>query len=95
MLLWFFIVLLIGVVMGGWIVIRVGDCVVVFVGLFIVVYGYWFIFYWLVDLLVDWYNIFGLFIVLVMYIDLVVVGLGLGLVIGLLLLVILWVVLLV
>lgn len=82
MLLWFLIALPIGAVTGGWIATRAGDRAVAFAGLLIAAYGYWLISHWPVDLLADRHNILGLFTVPAMHTDLVVAGLGLGLVIG-------------
>ena len=82
MLLWFLIALPIGAVLGGWIATRVGDRAVTFVGLLIAAYGYWLIHYWRVDVLNQRHNIFGLFSVPDVHTDLLVAGVGLGLVIG-------------
>ncbi len=82
MLLWFLIALPIGALIGGWIATRVGDRAVTFIGLLIAAGGYWLISYWPVDLLAYRHNIFGLFTVPAMHSDLLVAGLGLGLVIG-------------
>ncbi len=82
MLLWFLIALPIGAVMGGWIATRAGDRAMTFIGLLIAAYGYWLISHWPVGLLAYRHNIFGLFTVPAMHTDLLVAGLGLGLVIG-------------
>ncbi len=82
MLLWFLIALPIGALTGGWIATRAGDRGVTFVGLLIAAVGYWLISHWPVDLLASRHNIFGLFTVPAMHADLLVAGLGLGLVIG-------------
>ncbi|HTQ18495.1 MFS transporter [Mycobacterium sp.] len=82
MLLWFLIALPIGALAGGWIATRVGDRAVTFVGLMIAAYGYWLIHYWRLDLLDRQHSIFGLFSVPIVHADLLVAGLGLGLVIG-------------
>jgi len=82
MLLWFLIALPIGALMGGWIATRVGDRAVTFVGLLIAAGAYWLISYWPVDLYAYRHNILGLFTVPAMHSDLLVAGLGLGLVIG-------------
>jgi MFS family permease len=81
-LLWFLIALPIGAVVGGWIATRVGDRTVTFVGLLIAAYGYWLIHYWREDAEQSAHNILGLFSVPIMRLDLLVAGLGLGLVIG-------------
>ncbi|HYB80387.1 MAG TPA: MFS transporter, partial [Mycobacterium sp.] len=82
MLLWFLIALPIGALAGGWIATRVGDRAMTFVGLLIAAYGYWLISHWPIDLLSFRHNIFGLITVPAMHADLLVAGLGLGLVIG-------------
>lgn len=82
MLLWFLIALPVGALAGGWIATRVGDRIVVFVGLLIAAGGYLLISHWREDLLTDQHSIFGLFSLPAMHFDLVVAGVGLGLVIG-------------
>jgi MFS family permease len=82
MLLWFLIALPIGALLGGWIATRVGDRAMVFIGLLIAAYGYWLIHYWREDLPDHKHNILGLFSLPAMNTDLLVAGIGLGLVIG-------------
>jgi MFS family permease len=82
LLLRFLIALPIGAVVGGWIATKLGDRAMTFVGLLIAAGGYWLISKWPVDLLSDRHNFFGLFTLPAMDTDLVVAGLGLGLVIG-------------
>jgi MFS family permease len=82
LLLWFLIALPIGAVTGGWIATRVGDRVVVFVGMLIAAGGYWLISYWRSDLMDRRHSILGLFSVPAVHTDLLVAGIGLGLVIG-------------
>ncbi|KAA1248509.1 MFS transporter [Mycobacterium simiae] len=82
MLLWFLIGLPIGAMTGGWIATRVGDRAVTFAGMLIAAGGYLLISHWREDLATDQHNIFGLFTVPAMHADLLVAGLGLGLVIG-------------
>ena len=82
MLLWFLIALPIGALLGGWIATRVGDRAVTVVGLLIAAGGYWLIHNWREDLLERTHSILGLFSVPVVHADLLVAGLGLGLVIG-------------
>ncbi|OOK64870.1 major Facilitator Superfamily protein [Mycobacterium kansasii] len=82
MLLWFLIALPIGAVVGGWVATRAGDRVMTFIGLLVAAGGYWLMHYWPVDLLAYRHSIFGLFTVPAMHADLLVAGLGLGLVIG-------------
>jgi MFS family permease len=81
LLLWFLIALPIGAVLGGFIATRVGDRLMTFVGLLIAAYGYWLIHFWRLDVLDQHHNIFGLSLP-VLHVDLLVAGLGLGLVIG-------------
>jgi MFS family permease len=82
LLLWFLIALPIGAVLGGFIATRIGDRIMIFVGLMIAAYGYWLIHYWREDVLTSEHNIFGLLTVPTVHSDLLVAGLGLGLVIG-------------
>jgi len=82
MLLWFLIALPIGAVLGGWIATRAGDWLVTFVGLCIAAGGYLLISQWRENLPDQQHNIFGLFSLPAMHADLLVAGLGLGLVIG-------------
>ena len=82
LLLWFLIALPIGAVLGGWIATRTGDRAVTFVGLLVAAYGYWLIHYWRADLIDRHHSVFGLFSVPVLHTDLLVAGVGLGLVIG-------------
>ena len=82
MLLWFLIALPIGALLGGWIATRAGDRAIACLGLLIAASGYWLISHWGVNLQDQQHNVFGLFTVPVMHSDLLVAGLGLGLVIG-------------
>jgi MFS family permease len=82
LLLWFLIALPIGAVLGGWIATRIGDRAMTFIGLLIAAYGYWLIHYWREDVMEHRHNIFGLLNVPALHADLLVAGLGLGLVIG-------------
>jgi len=82
LLLWFLIALPIGAVLGGWIATRIGDRLMIFIGLLIAAYGYWLIHYWREDIMEHSLNVFGLFTVPAIHADLLVAGLGLGLVIG-------------
>jgi MFS family permease len=82
MLLWFLIALPIGALLGGWIATRAGDRTIACLGLLIAAYGYWLISHWGVNLPDQQHDIFGLFTVPAMHSDLLVAGLGLGLVIG-------------
>src|SRR5581483_4338925 len=81
LLLRFLIALPIGALLGGWIATKIGDRAMAFVGLLIAAGGYWLISHWSVDLLNQHHNIFGLSLP-ALDTDLVVAGLGLGLVIG-------------
>ena len=82
LLLWFLIALPIGAVLGGWIATRIGDRLMTFIGLLIAAYGYWLIHYWREDIMDHQVNVFGLFSVPTIHANLLVAGLGLGLVIG-------------
>ncbi|MBV8862159.1 MAG: MFS transporter, partial [Mycobacterium sp.] len=82
LLLRFLIALPIGAVLGGWIATRIGDRVMAFVGLLIAAGGYWLISKWSVDLLSRHHHVFALISLPALDTDLVVAGLGLGLVIG-------------
>lgn len=81
LLLWFLIALPIGAVLGGWIATRAGDRVVAFVGMLIAGAGYWLISFWRGDLMQRKHDILGLMLPAV-HADLLVAGIGLGLVIG-------------
>jgi MFS family permease len=82
LLLRFLIALPIGALLGGWIATKVGDRAMAFVGLMIAAGGYSLISKWSIDLLSQHHNIFGLLSLPALDTDLVVAGLGLGLVIG-------------
>jgi MFS family permease len=82
LLTWFLIALPIGAVVGGLLATRIGDRIMTFVGLLIAAYGYWLIHYWRLDVLSQKHNVFGLFTVPALHADLLVAGVGLGLVIG-------------
>jgi MFS family permease len=77
-LLWFLGALPIGAVVGGWTATKIGDRAMTFVGLLVAAGGFWVISTWRVDLLTQRPHIFGV----VALPELVVAGLGLGLVIG-------------
>jgi len=81
LLLWFLIALPIGAVLGGWIATRIGDRAMTFIGLLIAAYGYWLIHFWRMDVMTQHHDLFGVSLPLV-HTDLLVAGLGLGLVIG-------------
>jgi MFS family permease len=82
MLLFFLVALPVGAMVGGFIANAVGDRGVAFVGLLIAAGGYVLISYWPVDLPHYGYDAFGLFTLPAMQTDLLIAGLGLGLVIG-------------
>lgn len=82
LLLRFLVALPIGALLGGWIATRVGDRAMTFVGLLIAAGGYWLISKWQIDLPAQRHDILGLFTLPAMDTDLVIAGLGLGLVIG-------------
>jgi MFS family permease len=81
LLLWFLIALPVGAVLGGWIATRAGDRVVAFTGMLIAGAGFWLISHWRGDLMQRKHDILGLMLPAV-HTDLLVAGLGLGLVIG-------------
>lgn len=81
LLLWFLGALPIGAVLGGWIATRIGDRIVAFVGLLIAAFGYWLVSHWTVDVLEARHDL-GLFTLPTFDTDLVLAGVGLGLVIG-------------
>jgi MFS family permease len=80
-LTWFLAALPFGALVGGWIATRVGDRAVVFVGMLTAASGYWLVSHWGVDVLSQRHNL-GVVTLPVFDTDLVVAGLGLGLVIG-------------
>lgn len=81
-LLRFLIALPIGAVVGGWVATKLGDRTITFAGLLIAAGGYWLISKWPVDLLSYRHDVFGLFALPALDTDLLLAGLGLGLVIG-------------
>lgn len=81
LLLWFLGALPIGAVLGGWIATRIGDRIVAFVGLLIAAFGYWLVSHWTVDVLSARHDLM-LFTLPAFDTDLILAGLGLGLVIG-------------
>jgi MFS family permease len=81
LLLRFLIALPIGALLGGWIATKVGDRAVAFTGLLIAAGAYWLISHWRVDVLTTRHHL-GLFSLPTFDTDLVLAGLGLGLVIG-------------
>ena len=81
LLLWFLGALPIGAVLGGWIATRIGDRIVAFVGLLIAAFGYWLVSHWTVDVLSARHDLV-LFTLPAFDTDLILAGLGLGLVIG-------------
>jgi MFS family permease len=81
LLLWFLGSLPIGALIGGWVATRVGDRIVAFVGLLIAAFAYWLISHWTVDVLSARHDL-GVFTLPAFDTDLVLAGLGLGLVIG-------------
>ena len=77
-LLWFLGALPVGAVVGGWTATKIGDRAMTFIGLLIAAGGFWVISTWRIDLLDQRPHVFGV----VALPELVVAGLGLGLVIG-------------
>jgi MFS family permease len=82
MLMFFLMALPVGALLGGVIATRVGDRAIAFIGLLIAAGGYVLISHWPVDLPHYGHNVFGLFTLPAMQTDLLLAGLGLGLVIG-------------
>jgi MFS family permease len=81
LLLWFLIALPTGALLGGWIATKVGDRAVICIGMLIAAGGYLLISHWPVDAASYQHHILG-WSVPAMHADLLVSGLGLGLVIG-------------
>ncbi|GAB7070669.1 MFS transporter [Mycobacterium hodleri] len=81
LLLWFLGALPVGAVLGGFIATRIGDRIVAFVGLVIAAFGYWLVSHWNVDVLSAHHDLV-LFTLPTFDTDLILAGLGLGLVIG-------------
>jgi MFS family permease len=81
LLLGFLVALPVGALLGGWVATRIGDRIVAFTGLLVAAAGYLLISKWSVDVLTARHDL-GLFSVPTLGTDLVIAGLGLGLVIG-------------
>lgn len=81
LLLRFLVALPVGALLGGWLAARIGDRIVAFTGLLLAAVGYLLISKWPVDVLTEQHNL-GLFTLPTLDTDLVIAGLGLGLVIG-------------
>jgi MFS family permease len=81
LLVWFLGALPVGAVIGGWIATKIGDRIIAFVGLLIAGFAYWLVSHWTVDVLSAHHDL-GLFTLPTFGTDLVLAGLGLGLVIG-------------
>ncbi|MGE2717829.1 MFS transporter [Mycolicibacterium litorale] len=81
LLLRFLVALPIGALLGGWLASRIGDRLVAFAGLLIAAGGYFLISKWPVDLLSARHDL-GFISLPVLDTDLVIAGIGLGLVIG-------------
>jgi MFS family permease len=81
LLLRFLIALPIGAVVGGWLATKVGDRVIAVIGMAIAACGYWLISHWPVDVLTARHDL-GLFTLPALDTDLVLAGIGLGLVIA-------------
>jgi MFS family permease len=81
LLLWFLGALPIGALLGGFIATKIGDRIVAFVGLLLAGGGYWLISHWTVDVLSAHHDL-GLFKVPTFDTDLLLAGVGLGLVIA-------------
>ncbi|GLP75854.1 putative triacylglyceride transporter [Mycobacterium antarcticum] len=81
LLAWFLGALPVGAVIGGWIATKIGDRIMAFVGLLIASFAYWLVSHWTVDVMSTRHDL-GLFSVPAFETDLVLAGVGLGLVIG-------------
>lgn len=81
LLLRFLVALPVGALLGGWLATRVGDRIIAFTGLLVAAGGYLLISKWSVDVLAAQHDL-GLFVLPTLDTDLVIAGLGLGLVIG-------------
>jgi MFS family permease len=81
LLVWFLGALPVGAVIGGWIATKIGDRIMALVGLLIAGYAYWLVSHWTGDVLSARHDL-GLFTLPQFSTDLVLAGLGLGLVIG-------------
>lgn len=81
LLVWFLGALPVGALIGGWIATKIGDRIMAFVGLLIAGFAYWLVSHWTVDVLSAHHDL-GLFTLPTFGTDLVLAGLGLGLVIG-------------
>ena len=81
LLLWFLAALPVGAVVGGVIATRIGDRIVAFVGLLIAAVAYWLVSHWTVDVLSAHHDL-GVITLPTLPTDLVLAGIGLGLVIG-------------
>jgi len=77
-LLWFLGALPVGAVVGGWTATKIGDRAMTFIGLLFAAGGFWVISTWRIDLLSQRPHLFGVAVLP----ELIVAGLGLGLVIG-------------
>ena len=80
-LAWFLGALPVGAVAGGWIASRVGDRIIACIGLLIAAVGFWLISRWQGSLLTDAHDL-GIVNLPTLPTDLIVTGIGLGLVIG-------------
>jgi MFS family permease len=81
LLLWFLGALPVGAVIGGWLATKIGDRIMAFVGLLIAAFGYWLVSHWTVDVLTAHHDL-GVVQLPTFGTDLVLAGIGLGLVIG-------------
>ncbi len=81
LLLRFLAALPVGALLGGWIATRIGDRIVAFAGLLIAAGGYYLVSGWPADVLSAHHNL-GFINLPMLDTDLVIAGLGLGLVIG-------------
>jgi len=80
-LTWFLAALPVGALIGGAIATRVGDRVIVFIGMVIAGFAYWLVSHWGVDVLAARHDL-GVLTLPAFATDLLLAGFGLGLVIG-------------
>jgi MFS family permease len=81
LLVWFLGALPVGALIGGLLATLIGDRIIALVGLLIAASAYWLVSHWTIDVLTTTHDL-GVFKVPVVWSDLALAGLGLGLVIG-------------
>ncbi|MDX1890943.1 MFS transporter [Mycolicibacterium sp. 050158] len=81
LLVWFLGALPVGAILGGWLATKIGDRIMAFVGLAIAAFAYWLVSHWNSEVLSSHHDL-GVISLPTFNTDLVLAGLGLGLVIG-------------